>query len=608
MTELFRKRRWLAGLIYIGIFCFLTLFAAPATWAQSAENTSVESQGINAAHASAAATMRTFLQSFPNKEKGRPDRIVPDAISCMDFSGTLALLPESNRRDMAIQLKNIIDRIRFVDYEEIASEVGDNNIYEFARTGGGSIVLERRSDGEWLFNSETVEALPQIWASVENRVMVEGVTSVPFSTPGQWLRSKMPESLRQPMIVLEAWQWLGILFFIFLGVLADRVLVFTISASAGRILKRLGWELDIETRRASSRPFGLLAMAGVWALGVNWLQLPPTIVAVLNTAVKFIAATSFVWAAYKGIDAAVVVGMKKAEKTASKFDDLIVPFLGRIAKIFVVAFGIVFVVGNLGVDIRSLLAGLGLGGLAFALAAKDTVENLFGSLTVLIDKPFNVGDWVNIDGKVDGTVETVGLRSTRIRTFYNSLVTVPNATLIRSNVDNYGARRYRRWKSTLSLTYDTPPEKIEAFCEGIRELMRLHPYTRKDYYHIYANEFGAHSLDVMLYVFFETPDWGTELRERHRLFLDILRLAQKLGVEFAFPTQTIWLPKDLPAHANKPANEKSALNAGQNAARSIMRDTFGEKVVAPPPVSFFIPTEGDVDTYLRERKGGDGDG
>ena len=105
------------------------------------------------------------------------------------------------------------------------------------------------------------------------------------------------------------------------------------------------------------------------------------------------------------------------------------------------------------------------------------------------------------------------------------------------------ARRYRRAKILLSITYDTPPERIDAFCEGIRELIRLHPHTRKDYYHVYFNKFGPSSLDILLYMFFEVPDWATELRERHRLFVDILRLADKLEVDFAFPTQTVWLER-----------------------------------------------------------------
>jgi len=301
--------------------------------------------------------------------------------------------------------------------------------------------------------------------------------------------------------------------------------------------------------------------------------------------------------------------LEHAEKTESKIDDLIIPFVARIAKIFVVAFGLVFIASQLDVNITSLLAGLGLGGLAFALAAKDTVENIFGSLTVLIDQPFSVGDWIVIEGTVDGSVETVGLRSTRVRTFYNSLVTVPNATLIRSAVDNYGKRTYRRWKTTLSVTYDTPPEKIEAFCEGIRELIRLHPYTRKDYYHVYANDYGASSLDILLYTFFETPDWGTELRERHRLFLDILRIAERLEIEFAFPTQTIHIPKEMPDHANNPSNQEEAYSTGKSLAHKIMHQNFGNRVDKPDPVSFPIPmglSTDEVEKLESEHKGGDG--
>jgi MscS family membrane protein len=224
--------------------------------------------------------------------------------------------------------------------------------------------------------------------------------------------------------------------------------------------------------------------------------------------------------------------------TDTKVDDILVPMVSRALKIVTIAFGLLFVAQNLNIDITSLLAGLGLGGLAFALAAKDTVANLFGSLTVLIDRPFQIGDWVVI-GSHEGTVEEIGFRSTRIRTFYNSKITVPNSNLVNVPVDNLGARRFRRVKCMISIEYDTLPEKIEAFCEGIRELIRRHPYTRKDYYMVYFNEFADSSLNILLYAFHITPDWATELRERHRLFVDIVRLAKQLEIGFAFPTRTL---------------------------------------------------------------------
>jgi MscS family membrane protein len=162
---------------------------------------------------------------------------------------------------------------------------------------------------------------------------------------------------------------------------------------------------------------------------------------------------------------------------------------------------------------------------------------------------------------------------------------------VRANVDNYGRRRFRRFKTHLGVAYDTNPDTIEAFCEGIRELVRLHPYTRKDYYQVWLHQFSPASLDILLYIFHDTPDWQTELRERHRLMLDILRLAHKLGVEIAFPTQTIHLRQD--DAVTEPSSEfvtpKNAelksMTEGRRAARDLTRDaTWLES--KPPPFDF----------------------
>ena len=237
--------------------------------------------------------------------------------------------------------------------------------------------------------------------------------------------------------------------------------------------------------------------------------------------------------------------------------------------------------------------------LALALAAQDTVSNFFGSLMVILDRPFQVGDWIKT-GDVEGTVEEVGFRSTRIRTFYNSLITLPNANLIKASVDNLGDRTYRRWSTRLGIAYDTPPEKIDAFCEGIRELVRKHPYTRKDYYHVYFNEFGSDSLQILVYVFFFTPDWATELRERHRLGVDIVRLAAELEIEFAFPTQTLYLRREEWAHPPSAGERYPAVTTDlQQQARTIadhlVDDTVGDEI--PPPVEFDLPPDQDGGSY-----------
>jgi MscS family membrane protein len=167
-------------------------------------------------------------------------------------------------------------------------------------------------------------------------------------------------------------------------------------------------------------------------------------------------------------------------------------------------------------------------------------------------------------------------------------VTVPNSRFISSHVDCLGARRERRVKFNLGLTYDTPAQSIEAFCEGVRELVRAHPYTAKDSYHVWFSNFGASSLDVEVICFIETTEFPTFVRERHRLFLDILRLAQRLGVGFAFPTTTVWMGRteDLAPRGAGPVDRRAAIEHGRASAREVARESVGGLTGKPEPVQF----------------------
>jgi len=416
-----------------------------------------------------------------------------------------------------------------------------------------------------------------------------------------WLSQSMPQWLRQKAVLLEHWQWLGLLLLIALGMIAGRLASLLISGWVRRLTKRKTIDVPEKLRGNIGRPFGIIAMAVVWRILLPALTLPESTFKVLNVAVEVLLAAGGVWAAYRFVDVLSGYFQVLAGKTETKLDDLLVPMIRKTLKVFATAFALVFVAQNLDIKVQSLLAGLGLGGLAFAFAAKDVVGNFFGSLAILIDRPFHIGDWIVV-GDAEGTVEEVGFRSTRIRTFYNSVVSVPNGSLAVTAVDNLGARTYRRIKTMISLTYSTPPKKIEAFCEGIRELIRLHPYTRKDYFHVYFNQYAASSLDILLYCFLRTPGWATELRERHRLFVDIQRLAARLGVEFAFPTQTIHV-ESLPARGEAAETEfvpetpgeqaklsgadaEKALELGRREAAAIVASTLGTEGEKPPPVVF----------------------
>jgi len=400
------------------------------------------------------------------------------------------------------------------------------------------------------------------------------------------LKAMLPDWATQQAFLLENWQWLALLLLILACVILDKIVSYLVSRAIRKIYDRRGTELQRKELARLGRPFGLLAGAGLWLLAMPGIGVNPALFKILHVAGVVVASFAGIWASFRLIDMVAEYFRGLADKTETQLDDLLVPMLRKTLKVFVVGFGMVFIADNLNIDMASLLAGMGLGGLAFALAAKDMVANIFGSITVLADRPFKIGDWITV-GDVDGTVEDIGLRTTKVRTFYNSLVTMPNANLTNSVIDNYGARRYRRIKTMIGVTYDTPPEKIEAFCEGIRELIRKHPYTRKDYFHVYFNAFAASSLEILLYCFVETPDWSTELREKHRLFVDIVRLAQRLGVEFAFPTQTIWMANEAAAAAaGLPGTQEEAHTLGRAEADEILKVSVGDGSTKPPPVSF----------------------
>jgi len=324
------------------------------------------------------------------------------------------------------------------------------------------------------------------------------------------------------------------------------------------------WERE---RRRLNRAILLLTIGITVLVGFPTLDFEPDVENVVNQVASLLAAVAIIMVAYRAIDILVDAMARRAGETETTLDDSLVPLARTSMRLFVTVVGILFVLQNLDVNVSSLIAGLGLGGLAIALAAQDTVRNLFGGVTIFADKPFEVGDWVVVDG-IEGTVETVGFRSTRVRTFYNSLVSVPNGNLIDAGIDNMGQRRWRRYKTTLGVGYHTTPDQMQAFVEGIRAIIQANPGMRQDYYMVEFHGFGATSLDVLVYCFVDAVDWNEELRTRHVLNLDIMRLAERLHVEFAFPTQTVHI-------AEMPGQPQRVLEIPDRERLGQVVDSFG---------------------------------
>ena len=344
--------------------------------------------------------------------------------------------------------------------------------------------------------------------------------------------------LYESVIGIEVWQFIG------LAVLAViiAVLRFALLRIASYAIRQRTEEERHEfwarEQKRLDLPVLLIVATLTILVGFPVLDFDPDVENVVKTFASLASALAATLLGLRMVDVATDYWADVAERTDSQLDDQLVPLARTAGKVFVGVVGAIFVLQNLNINITSLVAGLGIGGVAVALAAQDSIKNLLGGATILADKPFQVGDWVVIGG-YEGTVEQVGFRSTRIRTFADSLITMPNARITDTEVNNMGRRSWRRYSTTLGLAYYTDPDRIQAFVEGVRAIVLANPKMRHDYYIVEFITFADSSLNIMVYTFIEAADWNEEMRTRHIFNLDILRLAERLEVDFAFPTQTL---------------------------------------------------------------------
>ncbi len=388
-------------------------------------------------------------------------------------------------------------------------------------------VYLERVEGKWYYSAETVEQIPALHKQM-----------YPFGT--DFLLNLLPQTGQEKILGLKVWQFVGLLLVLALGVLVFWILRMILSPIVGRITRSRRFPSLIKKKvvHQIARLISVLIVVYLIRMFLPALQLPIKTAEFAIQSIRIINIILFIWLFFKILEVAMRYLERFTEKTESKLDEQLMPILRRALQVIIVLAGLIQMLRVLDVNVTTLIAGISIGGLALALAAQDTLKNLFGSVTIFLDKPFQIGDWINFSG-VDGMVEEVGVRSTRVRTFEDSLVYVPNGKLADMVVNNYGLRVYRRYNTKITILYSTPTALVEKFVQGLREIVERHPHTRKDKMLIYLNDLGAHALEILFYMFFAVPSWDEELKARHEVLIAILDLAHELGVEFAFPTQTL---------------------------------------------------------------------
>ncbi len=244
------------------------------------------------------------------------------------------------------------------------------------------------------------------------------------------------------------------------------------------------------------------------------------------------------WLGVRLVSNIAALWARRASSTEGTFDDQLVPIVRSAARVFLIITGAVMILQNLGYSVSSLLAGLGIGGAAVAFASKDTIANVFGSLVIFIDRPFQVGDWVEI-GDVEGTVETVQIRSTEIRTFANSLVTLPNAQMATTAINNWSRMRKRRLKIDLRLSPSTPADKVDAVVAGVRKIIDDDERFDSTFALVNFNNVSEWSLDILVYCFTSSTVWAQYMQTRQEFLLAVMRLLEKEGVPLALPARVV---------------------------------------------------------------------
>lgn len=286
------------------------------------------------------------------------------------------------------------------------------------------------------------------------------------------------------------------------------------------------------------------------------------------TLTKFLSVLWILMLGWLGLNLCDVIGHGIeliTKKTENRLDDMLVPIVRRSLKMFVGLIAFIFAIQNLGYSISALLAGFSVGGVALALASKDTLQNFFGSVMIFVDRPFQVGDWI-VAGKIEGVVEEVGFRSTRIRTFSRTLITVPNSKIAHDPINNFSRMEKRRIKFNLGIAYGTESDRVRATVNAIRHLLKNDERVHQEFWLVNFDDFGSSGLNILVYFFTKTTDWATFMQHQQEIALEIIKLLETLGVELVRPTQTLNIRQDPGAPTPPPLDDvlKIACPAGMS--------------------------------------------
>lgn len=450
-------------------------------------------------------------------------------------------LPRARRHDgaqLARQLRAVLDRQLWIDIDQVSATSSGNladglpahieqlGVIPGPRGARLPVRLTRsQRDGEvrWRFAASTVEQVPTWYAALGDR----------------WILERLPPILLRsgPFDVLW-WQWLALPVLLALSVALGHGAAHGFRALLTRLTRRTrtAWDDAILARLLPAISAGATLLVAAGLLPFLALYQPAADAAYRLVRAGFLLA--FFWALWRIIDVwRELLSRTRWAHTAAASRSLL-PLGGRVAKFAVAAIAAVTILSLLGYPVASLVAGLGLGGLALALAAQKTVENLFGAFAIGADQPFREGDFVKVEDFV-GTVERIGLRSTRIRTLERTLITIPNGRLSDMRLESYAARDSLRFHAVVALVYHTTASQMRDVLGGFERVLQQQAKLLPEGMTVRLVALGRTSLDIEVNCWMATTDWNEFVTIRQEILLQFMDVVARAGTAFAFPTQTL---------------------------------------------------------------------
>jgi len=479
------------------------------------------------------------------------------AANCLNLSEIHTSAREELGPVLAFKLKYVIDRLGRIYIQEI-SDNPDGPRYVLYRGELGRIVLDRQRDNHdkssWQFNPETVHHIETMFRGVLGRspdesqkdsAMLLAATSF-WEMPGPWLRLQLPGWTEVRLGRLDLYQWLGLGLTVLASWVGARLTLLVVSWLVTWVLRRSGSALSISFVAATLKPCTWLAAVWIFFLLLGVLDLPVAVASEVFAAKKFLLAAMFAWVCMRLMDLSMgVYTNSELLRPHRNLGDMIVPVamrLGKTTVVLVVAAYMIYQVGEIDL-LGRFLTGLGVAGLAASLAAQDALKSFFGTLLLIGERVFRIGDRISV-GDIEGVVEQVGFRSTRLRTDEGTLLTVPNSVIAASAINNLGARSHLRFSSTVEVSPETAAERILEFRDRLQGWLTEQALVIRDKVGCQVHHTAYRGVELQLSLFLATQKGAEESRFRAGVSREILRLAGELEVGISPSCRRLLLEAD----------------------------------------------------------------